>query len=133
MRFCVFCFLVFVGGIFAQQTNVELPDYAKWTSQLDHEDTYIYEGHDIQLRDQHYVLEQKTERQMLMVFYRPEDSNKAWFAIHIILDLSSREVKGFLFDRKNEDWSFGLNLSGKDLDDVATIFKSRYGLEYKVK
>ena len=134
MRFLILClcltFLVSTEA-HAQQTNVELPDYIKWVKQLDHSEAYIYGGKDVQLRDQHYILEQETSTQLVLVYYRPEDNIKSWFAIYMVLDLSSKELKGYLFDRKSDAWSFSQNLSRNDLDDMATVFKSKYDLEKK--
>lgn len=128
---CLCFMLSAMTGTYAQQTNSELPDYAKWVKQLDHSEGYLYRGKDIQLHDQHYILEQFTSRQLVLVYYKPED-DKTWFAIHMVLD-SSGNLSGSLFERKGEVWSFTQNLSQEDLNDMATVFKSRYDLEYKNK
>lgn len=120
-----------ITGTYAQEANIELPDYTKWVKQLDHSESYLHEGKEVQLRDQHYILEQETSTQLVLVYYRPENNGKSWFAIYMSLDLPKKELKGYLFDRGNDAWSFSQNLSMNDLDDMATVFKSKYDLEKK--
>lgn len=135
MRLLILCLcLTFsaITGTYAQQTNVELPDYTKWVMQLDHSEGYTYKGKDVQLRDQHYGLETATTRSVVLVYFTPEDSDKTWFAIYMTVDASDN-LSGTLFERKEEVWSFMQNLSRDDLNDTATVFKSRYDLEYKKK
>ena len=67
----------------------------------------------------------------ILVYYGPEDSNKEWFAIYMTLDSSG--LKGSLFERNDSSWSFIQNLPQEDLNDMAMVFKSRYGLEYVKK
>lgn len=133
MKFLTLCFWLTslaITNIYAQQSNPELPDYTKWLKEADHKEVYIYAGKDTPLRDQHYILEQSDSTQLVLVFYRPEDENKPWFVIHMVLN-SSDNLSGYLFERKDGVWSFAQNLSENDLNDMATVFKSRYGLEYK--
>ena len=134
MRFIsavIFSVIFMCVGIYAQQP-VSLPDYTKWVKKLGHSEAYLYRGKNIQLHDQYYILEQQTSRQLILVYYGPEDSNKEWFAIHMTLDSSG--LKGSLFERIDSVWSFIQNLSQEDLNDMAMIFKSRYYLvEYTKK
>ena len=123
-------------GVYTQQTDIELPDYTKWSMRLDHFESYVHKGKDVRIRDQHYFLEQPTTRSLILLYFTEnddggDDNKNQWFAIYMVLDLSSQELKGYLFDRKDDAWSFSQNLSRNDLGDMATVFKSKYDLEKK--
>lgn len=125
-----------IAETYAQQTNIELPDYTKWQMRLDHLETYVYKGRDVRIRDQHYLLEQATVRSLVLLYFTEndngnDDDKNQWFAIHMVYNLNANELHGFLFERKNESWLFIQNLSRNDLEDMATVFKSRYDLVKK--
>lgn len=112
---------------YAQQTNVEMPDYTNWAKTADHSENFLYGGVEIALRDQHYII-RREKVDYALVYFTPEDSNKMWFAIHMIYDEHIGTLHGFLFERKEESWLFIQNLSRNDLNDMAIVFKSRYDL-----
>ncbi|MDO8515986.1 MAG: hypothetical protein Q7S28_01920 [bacterium] len=138
MRFLSLClgFVLFTSiGASAQPTNIEFPDYTKWTMLLDHSESYVYKGAPLQLRDQHYTREKEATVELTLVYFLPEDSTKEWFAIYMMLDKNktSGELSGALFERKNGAWPFVQNLSVDELNDMGPVFKARYDLEIKKK